>query len=72
MITDVDTCGEAFRNCGNFTLKNVADKRLGAYDRRAALTLEMKADRVLIDKRDARLRARQLGLGVLGILLRAR
>ena len=40
-----------------------------------ALALEMKADRVLIDERDGRLRARQLGLhvtGVLGILLRAK
>ena len=40
-----------------------------------ALALEMKAARVLIDERDGRLRARQLGLqvtGVLGILLRAK
>ena len=40
-----------------------------------ALALEIKADRVLIDERDGRLRAHQLGLhvtGVLGILLRAK
>jgi uncharacterized protein len=40
-----------------------------------ALALETKADRLLIDERDGRAMARQLGLpviGVLGILLRAK
>lgn len=40
-----------------------------------ALALEMKADRLLIDERDGRNLARQLGLsltGVMGVLLRAK
>jgi predicted nucleic acid-binding protein len=40
-----------------------------------ALALEMKADRLLIDEREGRTMARQLGLpltGVLGVLLRAK
>jgi predicted nucleic acid-binding protein len=40
-----------------------------------ALALEMKADELLIDERDGRVAARQLGLsvvGVLGVLLRAK
>lgn len=40
-----------------------------------ALALEMKADRLLIDEREGRSMARQLGLsltGVLGVLLRAK
>jgi predicted nucleic acid-binding protein len=40
-----------------------------------ALALEMKADRLLIDEREGRVVARQLGLpvtGVLGVLLRAK
>jgi predicted nucleic acid-binding protein len=40
-----------------------------------ALALDVKADRLLIDEREGRTRARQLGLpvtGVLGVLLRAK
>ena len=40
-----------------------------------ALALELEAERILIDERDGRLMARQLGLpviGVLGVLLRAK
>ena len=40
-----------------------------------ALALEMKTDRLLIDERDGRMAARQLGLpvtGVLGVLLRGK
>jgi uncharacterized protein len=40
-----------------------------------ALALEMKADHLLVDEREGRLMARQLGLpviGVLGVLLRAK
>jgi predicted nucleic acid-binding protein len=40
-----------------------------------ALALEMKADRLLVDEREGRMTARQLGLpltGVLGVLLRAK
>ena len=51
-----------------------ADVHLGEAEA-IALALEMKADYVLIDERDGRRLARQLGLhltGVLGVLLRAK
>jgi uncharacterized protein len=64
------------RPASNAALISLLTTELHAGEAEAiALALEMKADRVLIDERDGRRMARQLGLrltGVLGVLLRGK
>jgi len=64
------------RSATNATLVNLLTLELHLGEAEAiALALEMKADHVLIDERDGRALARQLGLrltGVLGVLLRGK
>jgi predicted nucleic acid-binding protein len=64
------------RNASNATLISLLRVDLHQGEAEAiALALEMKTDRLLIDERDGRMAARQLGLpvtGVLGVLLRGK
>lgn len=61
---------------GNHALVDILSAGLDRGESEAlALALQLKAERVLIDERDGRLAARQLGLpviGVLGILVQAK
>ncbi len=65
-----------YRTVGNAQLAGVLGNELDRGEAEAiALSIEMKADLLLVDERDARVLARQAGLvvrGVLGILLRAK